>query len=134
MASRAHETTIVLAWTEGEGFTIEDKPELTEDAVAEMILAAIASNAGKTWSKIEKTITASAPTESGGARSPVDRWRDRRTSPRTRTASWRSSNKVEGAKKANSVFWRPTPSLIELHLKPGAVAAQSGSGQDEGST
>jgi AAA domain/Toprim-like len=54
-ASALHQTTIKLNWADGEGFVIDDTPELDDDAVAEKIVAAVENNPGTGWSRVEDT-------------------------------------------------------------------------------
>jgi hypothetical protein len=52
-ASSYHATTLTLTWTEGEGFEVEEQPELDDNTIADLLLAAGRENAGSTWSKVE---------------------------------------------------------------------------------
>lgn len=56
-ASDLHGTSWHLAWRPGESFELEDKPEVTEDTIADGILAAITANPGGSWSKIRDHVT-----------------------------------------------------------------------------
>ena len=47
-----HATTTHLLWGEGERFTAEEKPEVTEDTIATGIRAAVLENPGASWSNI----------------------------------------------------------------------------------
>lgn len=47
-----HATGLNLAWAEGEGFAVEEKPELDEEAIAEAIVAAISDEPGIGWTKV----------------------------------------------------------------------------------
>jgi hypothetical protein len=40
-ASSRHATSLHLIWTDGEGFALEDKPEVDDETLAEQILAAV---------------------------------------------------------------------------------------------
>jgi hypothetical protein len=53
-ASSLHCKGFRLAWTDGEGFTVEDKPLVTDDMLAEEILAAVLANGGASWNKIDE--------------------------------------------------------------------------------
>lgn len=54
-AAAIHRTTLHLLWTDGEGFTIADKPEELDDAtVAQQILDVVAANAGTGWTRVEE--------------------------------------------------------------------------------
>jgi hypothetical protein len=55
-SSAHHATTLQLVWADGDGFALEDKPELDDTAIAEKILAAIAENPGTGWTKVEVAI------------------------------------------------------------------------------
>jgi hypothetical protein len=51
--SELHGKTWKLLWREGESFEIDETPELTDDDVAESVLAAIREHAGGSWRVIE---------------------------------------------------------------------------------
>jgi AAA domain len=53
-ASVYHATTLNLAWAEGEGFEVEEKPELDDNTLADQMLAYIGENAGTSWTNVEK--------------------------------------------------------------------------------
>ena len=53
-ASSYHAQTIVLAWTPGEGFEVEDRPEFTDEEVGDQIVTAIAADPGAGWTKVEE--------------------------------------------------------------------------------
>jgi hypothetical protein len=55
-SSTYHKKTLQLVWTDGEGFALEDKPELDDEALAEKIMAAVAGNPGTGWTKVEVAI------------------------------------------------------------------------------
>ena len=59
-ASTLHGTAWHLNWTEGEGFELDDKPEVTEDTIAEQILEAITATPGASWSKIRDGVRGKA--------------------------------------------------------------------------
>jgi hypothetical protein len=53
-SSAHHATSLQLVWTEeGEGFTVEDKPELDDEALGEQLLAYGREHAGTGWKKVE---------------------------------------------------------------------------------
>ena len=53
-ASDYHATTLNLTWTEGEGFEVEEKPELDDNTIADLLLECIGENAGTSWTKVEE--------------------------------------------------------------------------------
>lgn len=53
-ASSHHATSLQLVWTDGEGFEVEDKPELDDDAIAEQILTFVRENSGTNWTRLEE--------------------------------------------------------------------------------
>ena len=53
-SSSWHKQTLQLAWTDGEGFSVEDKPEFDDATIATMILDAVLADPGIGWSKIRK--------------------------------------------------------------------------------
>jgi hypothetical protein len=53
-SSKWHQFALVLLWADGDGFTIEDKPDLDDDALAQMIVDAIAKNPGTGWTRVEE--------------------------------------------------------------------------------
>lgn len=52
-SSSLHQTSAVLTWSDNEGFNLEDKCELTDDTIADAILAAVRENSGLAWDPIE---------------------------------------------------------------------------------
>jgi hypothetical protein len=56
-SSAHHATALNLVWTDGDGFAVEDKPELEDDALAELILDAVRTEPGTGWTKVEKAIS-----------------------------------------------------------------------------
>jgi hypothetical protein len=55
-----HSKTLDLVWTDGEGFAVEVRSEVTDDDLAEVITAAVAAEPGTGWGKIEKSTTGTA--------------------------------------------------------------------------
>ena len=53
-SSAHHATALEPAWADGEGFAVDDSPELDDDTLAEQILAFIGENPGTGWAKVEK--------------------------------------------------------------------------------
>ena len=53
-APSVHKTALQLLWADGEGFTVEEKPELDDDTFAETLVAAIRANPGEAWRAIEQ--------------------------------------------------------------------------------
>jgi AAA domain len=51
-ASSLHKTTSQLAWADGETFTVEAKPELTEETMLDALVEAVRANPGASWTKI----------------------------------------------------------------------------------
>ena len=47
-----HATTTQLAWTDGEGFEVEDKPHLADAQIADNVLKAVGDDPGATWTRI----------------------------------------------------------------------------------
>jgi hypothetical protein len=50
-ASEYHGTLLELAWADGDGFTLKDKPD--DEQTAEMIVAFVAQHPGTGWGKVE---------------------------------------------------------------------------------
>ena len=59
-SSELHGTTTQLIWAPGETFTVEDKPEITDDTIAIDILAAARDMPGASWSRIREHVTGNA--------------------------------------------------------------------------
>jgi hypothetical protein len=55
-SSAHHATTLYLVWSDGDGFALEDKPELDDNALADLIIAAITENPGAGWTKVEAAV------------------------------------------------------------------------------
>lgn len=53
-SSEHHATSLQLAWADGEGFTVEEKPELDDDTIAEQLIAVITGNPGVGWTRVEE--------------------------------------------------------------------------------
>ena len=51
-ASAYHATSLNLLWAAGEGFEVEEKDELDDEAVAELIVAAIRERPGTGWTRV----------------------------------------------------------------------------------
>jgi hypothetical protein len=52
-SSSHHGTALNLVWADGDGFEVEDKPVLDDDAITNMILAAVHDTPGAGWRTIE---------------------------------------------------------------------------------
>jgi hypothetical protein len=76
-ASDYHGTSLTLVWAEGEGFTVEDRPEITEDTIAEAILAAVLELPGASWTKIRDLRSAGGKKVVQGNASELAAIRDR---------------------------------------------------------
>jgi hypothetical protein len=59
-SSSHHGTAQVLQWAPGDGFEVDDRPEVTEDTIADGILAAVVELPGGSWSKIRANVTGNA--------------------------------------------------------------------------
>lgn len=55
-SSNHHATTLHLVWTDGDGFSVEDKPELDDDGIADAILTEVRANPGIGWTKVEAAV------------------------------------------------------------------------------
>jgi len=55
-SSTWHARKLDLRWTEGEGFEIEDKPEVSDDDLAAAITAFVAAHPGTAWVPVEKAV------------------------------------------------------------------------------
>ena len=53
--AQLHGTTTQLVWADGESFTVEAKPEVTEDTMADELLEAVRAHPGDSWTKIRDT-------------------------------------------------------------------------------
>jgi hypothetical protein len=56
-SSLLHSTTTHLLWADGEGFTVEERQEITEETIADAILAAVRKSPGASWTKLRPQIT-----------------------------------------------------------------------------
>lgn len=59
-ASALHGTSWHLVWQPGEAFLLEDKPEVTDDTMAEQLLDAVRANPGGSWNQLRSEITGNA--------------------------------------------------------------------------
>jgi AAA domain len=53
-SSEHHGTTLHLLWADGERFTVEENVELDDEAIGQLILAAIRENPGTGWTRVEQ--------------------------------------------------------------------------------
>lgn len=53
-ASDYHATSLSLVWADGEGFAVEERDELDDETLGELIVAAIAAKPGTGWRKVEE--------------------------------------------------------------------------------
>lgn len=51
-ASDRHATSLELTWTDGEGFALEEREDLTEETIADAILLAVRENPGASWTQL----------------------------------------------------------------------------------
>ena len=59
-ASDLHQTSTHLLWADHESFTVEAKAEITDETIADEILAAVLELPGGSWSKIREQVTGNA--------------------------------------------------------------------------
>jgi hypothetical protein len=52
-SSAHHGTTMNLLWADGDGFILDDKPEQTDEVIAEQILGVVAACPGIGWTRVE---------------------------------------------------------------------------------
>ena len=55
-ASELHETTMHLAWAEGETFTLEEREEVTDAVMIDRLLTAVREAAGNSWTNIRSNV------------------------------------------------------------------------------
>src|SRR5213076_3038185 len=55
-SSEHHGTALNLVWADGDGFEVEEKPELDDDAIGEQLLVYVRENAGTGWTKARNAI------------------------------------------------------------------------------
>ena len=51
-ASGLHGTSTQLVWADGETFLVEDRPEVTEETIAEAFVAAVRAHPGESWTRL----------------------------------------------------------------------------------
>jgi hypothetical protein len=59
-SSALHETSTQLNWADGESYTIETRPEVTEDSMETEMLDATRARPGESWTKIREHVTGKA--------------------------------------------------------------------------
>lgn len=59
-SSELHGTAWPLLWRDREGFELEAKPDVTDDTIADEILAAVRANPGASWRTVRDAVTGSA--------------------------------------------------------------------------
>jgi AAA domain len=55
-SSAHHATTLHLVWSDGDGFAVDETPELDDDTIAELIVDAIHHDPGTGWTKVEAKV------------------------------------------------------------------------------
>jgi hypothetical protein len=55
-SSEHHATSLHLAWADGEGFTVEQREEISDDTIADELRAAVLELPGGSWRKIREKI------------------------------------------------------------------------------
>jgi hypothetical protein len=118
-SSLHHATALNLLWTDGEGFAVEDKPDLDDEALAELIVAGVRENPGTGWMKVRDTIK-------GVGNDRIDAIRD------GLFASGRLVNVVDGEardgvepRRAAHLHLADDPTISHLRQSSGAVPAQT---------
>jgi hypothetical protein len=126
-ASAYHAQTFHLTWTEGDGFEVDERPELDDNTLADLILAHVGENAGTSWTKVEE------------ATPGVNRQRRRDVRDRLLTGG-RLVNVVKEdgdevaidtcpERKTSRLYLADDPAISHLRPAPGAAAAQSAPGR-----
>ena len=59
-ASAVHGTSWHLLWRDGEGFELEDRPDVTEESITAELLAAVREHGGDSWTKIREHVRGNA--------------------------------------------------------------------------
>lgn len=59
-SSDLHGTNTQLLWADGDSFTVETKPEVTEDTMTEELLDAVRDHPGESWSQVRKHVRGKA--------------------------------------------------------------------------
>jgi len=132
-ASEQHGTTLHLLWAEGEGFAVEEQPELTDDDLAERILAEIDAGPGTAWGPVEKAIKGVGkdrlrPIRDGMlAAGKIVNLRVRKREPA------QLLDHVEEA-KPSSLYRADDPTITQLRRGPAAVPPQSAALWGDGTT
>ena len=118
-SSALHATGLNLTWAEDEGFAVEEKPELDDEAIAEQILAAIAAEPGIGWTRVEEQTPGIGRQAAAGGPRPAARGPGRSsTSSRTRRASWSLSTTARSADRRVSTS-ADDPTIRHLRPEPG---------------
>lgn len=52
-----------LAWADGDSYTIEEREEVTEEAIAEEILKVVGEHPGASWNTIDAEVTGKGETK-----------------------------------------------------------------------
>jgi AAA domain/Bifunctional DNA primase/polymerase, N-terminal len=122
-SSTWHAQTLELKWTDGEAFAVDEKPEVSDDDIAERILAAVAANPGTGWTAVAEAVTGIQ--------------RNRRTTIRDRLLS---DQKIVNVAKENGhdvaldhcaqgrpahLYLASDPTISKLRPNPGEVGAKS---------
>jgi hypothetical protein len=130
-SSELHQTGLQLAWAEGDSFTVEEKPELDDEAVAELIVVAVGDDPGIGWTKVEKA----TPGVGDHTRRRV---RDQLLREGVIVNVGKDENGVQVAldhcppKKAAHLYPAEDPTIRHLRLRSAAVEPQSAAAGGDG--
>jgi len=123
-ASESHGTTLQLLWAPGESFTVEESPELDDEAIAERIVAAIRGNPGTGWTRVEQATLGVSRDRRNAIRDRLLAVREIVNVRRRKGEPDRALDHVEEAKAAH-LYAADDPVISQLLRASGAVGEQS---------
>ena len=125
-ASQYHAHTLNLAWDGHDGYTVEDKPELSDEDLAEQMLAAVAENPGTGWTRVEQAIPGVRSTRRRDVRDRLlHTGRLVNIGTRDGVDTWLTTCLEPG--RSRVCIWPPTPPSRHLRPDPEADGTQAAS-------
>jgi AAA domain len=123
-SSEHHATSRHLVWADGEGFTVEEKPELDDEAIAEKIVAAVTAEPGVRWTRVEEQTPGMAKERRRAVRDGLLRAGKIVNLAKDETGELVALNRCPERKPAR-LYLGADPAIRHLRPDPGADEAQS---------
>jgi hypothetical protein len=122
-SSAHHAATLHLRWTGVEGFELEEAPELDDETLAEMLLAAIRENPGLSWTRVEEATPGVSRERRRNVRDGL--FVARRILNVVKEQGVEVTLRGCPERRPSRLYPADDPSIAHLRPDPGAVAAQT---------